>query len=49
MSHQRIGFLRRFGLKTGVQTAHFGLQSVMLFKGTTGAFTKAFIVSIPNE
>ena len=29
--------------------AHFGLQSVMLFKGTTEAFTNVFIVSIPNE
>ena len=24
----RIGFLRRFGLKTGIQFAHFGLESV---------------------
>ena len=29
-----IGFLRRFGLKTGVDFAHFGLD--MVFEGTTG-------------
>ena len=31
----RIGFLRRFGLKTGIHLAHFGLESGMVFKGTT--------------
>ena len=24
---QRVGFLRRFGLKTGIDFAHFGLES----------------------
>ena len=28
----RVGLLRRFGLKTG---AHFGLESGMVFEGTT--------------
>ena len=31
-----VGFLRRFGLKTGVHFTHFGLESGMVFKGTTG-------------
>ena len=31
-----VVFLRRFGLKTGLYFAHFGLESDMVFKGTTG-------------
>ena len=37
-----VGFLRRFGLKTGI-FAHFGLESDMVFAGYV------FIVSVPNE
>ena len=44
----RVGFLCRFGLKTGIHFAHFGLESVMVFEGTTECMN-AFIVSIPNE
>ena len=33
---QRVGFLRRFGLKTVINFAHFGLESGMVFEGTTG-------------
>ena len=33
---QRVVFLRRFGLKTGIDFTHFGLESGMVFKGTTG-------------
>ena len=33
---QRIGFLGRFGLKTVIHFAHFGLESGMVFEGTTG-------------
>ena len=33
---QRVGFLRRFGLKTSIDFAHFGLESGMVFKGTAG-------------
>ena len=33
---ERVRLLHRFGLKTGIDFAHFGLESVMLFKGTTG-------------
>ena len=32
---QRVGFLRRFSLKTGIHFAHFGLESSMVFEGTT--------------
>ena len=31
----RVAFLRRFGLKTGVHFAPFGLESGMVFEGTT--------------
>ena len=31
----RMGFLRRFGLKMGTHFAHFGLESGMVFEGTT--------------
>ena len=32
----RVGFLRRFGLKTGIHFDHFCLESGMVFEGTTG-------------
>ena len=36
-SPKGYGFLSRFGLKTGVDSAHFGLESAgMVFKGTMG-------------
>ena len=44
----RVGFLRRFGLKTGVHFAHFGLESGMLFEGTTECMN-IFIISIPKQ
>ena len=47
MSPHRVGFLRRFGLKTGIRFAHFGLESGMVFEGTT-EFINVFIISIPN-
>ena len=31
---QRVGFLHRFGLKTGIDFAHFGLESGMVYDGT---------------
>ena len=34
----RVGFLRRFGLKTGIHFDHFGLESGMVFKGITGVY-----------
>ena len=35
---QRVGFFRRFGLKTHIHSAHFGLESGMVFEGTTGVY-----------
>ena len=34
----RIGFLRCFGLKTGIHFVHFGLESGMGVKGSTGVY-----------
>ena len=31
----RVGFLRRFGLKTGILFAHFGQGSGVVFEGIT--------------
>ena len=33
-------FLRRFGLKTGIDFAHFGLESSMVFEGTMGVYVR---------
>ena len=38
----RIGFLRRFGLKTGIHFAHFGLVSGVVFEGTTVAYGRIY-------
>ena len=32
---KRVGFLRRFALKTSIDLAQFGLESGMVFEGTT--------------
>ena len=37
-----LGFLCRFGLKTGIDFAHFGLESGMVFKGTTGVYERIY-------
>ena len=34
---QRVWFLSRFGLKTGIDFDRYGLKSGMVFKGTTRA------------
>ena len=46
---QRVGFLRRFGLKTDIDFAHFSLDSDMVFEGITVVTINVFIASIPNE
>ena len=45
-----VELLRRFRLKikTGIHFAHFGLESGIVFDGTTECMN-VFIVSIPNE
>ena len=40
--HHRVGFLRRFGLKTDIHFAHFGLESGMVFEGTTGVYERIY-------
>ena len=40
MPPHRVGFLRRFGLKTGIDFAHSGLESGMVFERTTGVYER---------
>ena len=42
MPPQRVGFLRSFDLKTGVDFAHFDLDSGVVFKGTTGVYERIY-------
>ena len=37
---QRVGFLRSFGLKTGIHFSHFGPESSMVFEGATGVYER---------
>ena len=37
MPPHQVGFLRRFGPKTGIHFAHFGLDSVYGFPGNYGS------------
>ena len=39
---QRVGVLRRFGLKTSIDFAHFGLESGMVFEGPTGIYERIY-------
>ena len=38
----RLGFLCRFGLKTGIHFAHFGVESGMVFEETTTAYERIY-------
>ena len=38
----RVGFLRRFFLKTDIHFGHFGLESGMVFEGTTGVYERVY-------
>ena len=49
MPPHRVGFLRRFGLKTGIHFTHFCLELGLVFEGTVRECMNVFIVSIPNE
>ena len=42
MPAHRVGVFRRFGLKTGINFAHFGLESGMVFEGTTGVYERIY-------
>ena len=39
---QRVWFFRLFGLKTVINFAHIGLESGMVFEGTTGVYERIF-------
>ena len=45
---QRVGVLRFFGRITGIDFAHFGLESGMAFEGITGVleFKKSFFAAL---
>ena len=45
MPPHRVGFMRPFGLKTGIDFAHFGLELSMELK----LCIDVFVISIPNE
>ena len=38
----RVGFLCRFGLKPGIDFVHFGLESGVVFGGTTGVYERIY-------
>ena len=38
----RVGFLRRFGLKTSIHFARFGLESGMVFEEATGLYERLY-------
>ena len=48
VSPHRVGFLRCFGLKTGIDFAHSGLESGMVSRELRDCMN-VFIVLIPNE
>ena len=45
MSPHRVGFLRRFGLKTGIHFPHFGLESGMVW----GELRECFFIQFSNN
>ena len=38
----RVGFLRRFGMKTSLHFTHFGLEPGMVFEGTAGVYERIY-------
>ena len=42
MPPQRVEFLGLFGLKTGIDFGHFGLESGMVVEGTTGKYERIY-------
>ena len=45
---QRVWFLRRLGLNTDIDLAHFGLESGIVFEGATVVYEHIYRL-IPNE
>ena len=42
MSPESVEFLRRFGLKAVIDFAHFGLESGVVFEGTTEVYERIY-------
>ena len=42
MPPHRLGFLHRFGLKTSIRFAHFGLESGMVFEEIKGVCERIY-------
>ena len=42
MPPQKVWVLGLFGLKTGIDFANFGLESGMVFDGTTGVYERIY-------
>ena len=45
--HQRVGFLRRCGLKTGIDFAYLGLGLGMVFEETYGSLSCPYCEKVP--
>ena len=43
------GFLRRFGLETGIHCARYDLESGMVFEGTTGVYERIYCFSFKER
>ena len=41
--------MRRFGLETGIYFAHYDLESVMVFEGTTGVYERIYRFSFKER
>ena len=44
MPPHRVGLLHRFGLKTGIHLAYFGLELGMVFEGTTRVYECIYVL-----
>ena len=42
MSPESVEFLRRFGVKAVIDFAHFGLESGVVFEGTTEVYERIY-------
>ena len=40
-----VAFLSLFALKTGIHFTHFGLESGMVFEGTTGVYERIYHIN----
>ena len=45
MPSQRVGFLHHFGLKEGIDFAHFGLESGVIFKDSKWILENIFFAA----